>query len=143
MIKTSEAGILFIKAREGYTPVPRDDNGHRMWGHGHDQKPDETEPEFISRDEADLLLRQDLARYVDPHLDQLCPADATQNQVDACASFCYNEGAGALATMLHHGWDQVPVQMPAWHWEHINGVLHDNAGLAARRALEVNLFNTR
>ena len=141
-MRTSENGIAFIKAREGFTPIPTNDNGHRMWGHGHNQKPGEIEPTSIALDQADLLLRADLARDVEPPLNRLAPPTANQNQFDACASFTYNEGAGALAIMLHHGWSQVPVQMPAWHWEHINGVLHDNKGLGVRRALEVALFNS-
>jgi lysozyme len=140
-MKTSEQGIAFIKENEGFTAYAKDDNGHLMWGYGHDQKPGEAVPGVITPADADILLRADLAAYYEPHVNALAPW-ANQNQYDALVDFCYNEGPQALATMLHHGQDQVATQLPAWCYQHVNGVLQKSAGLAARRAKEVALFLT-
>jgi GH24 family phage-related lysozyme (muramidase) len=141
-VNTSPSGIAFIASNEGYAPIPQDDNGHLMWGHGHDQQPGEIPPTSISLPGADTLLRTDLATRFDPHLAALLPSTATQNQIDACSDFMYNEGPVALATMLHHGWDQVPVQMLAWCYEHREGVVVKSAGLLERREKEVALFTS-
>lgn len=140
-MKTSAKGIDFIKSNEGFAPQPTDDNGHLMWGHGHDQRPGEVPPHSIGMVEADALLARDLELYVEPHVNELAPW-ATQTQFDALADFCYNLGAGALATMLHHGSDQVLTQLPAWCYEHVKGVVRKSAGLAARRAKEATLYGS-
>jgi GH24 family phage-related lysozyme (muramidase) len=138
-MKTSANGIGFIKANEGFAPIPTWDNGHRMWGHGHDQRIGEIPPAVISLDLADALLVDDLSRYFEPHVAALAPW-ANQNQFDALVDFCYNLGPTALATMLHHGADQVPVQILAWCYEHVNGVLTRSEALAARRTKELQLY---
>lgn len=138
---TSENGIAFIKVNEGLTPKPKDDNGHLMWGYGHDQRPGDTPPQSVTEAESDTLLCNDLARYYEPHANALAPW-ANQNQFDALVDFCYNLGPAALATMLHHGEGQVATQMPAWCYEHVNGVLMRSVGLAARRAKEIALYGT-
>jgi GH24 family phage-related lysozyme (muramidase) len=140
-MKTSVNGILFIKREEGFTATPKDDNGHTMWGHGHDQRDNEPIPPFITPPEAHWLLLEDLDQYIEPHVNALAPW-ATQNQFDALVDFCYNEGPGALATMLHHGQEQVTKQIMAWCYEHVNGVLHKSEALAARRAREVVLYGS-
>lgn len=139
-MKTSENGILFIKANEGYLNAPRIDNGKLAWGYGHDQQPGEVAPISISLGVADALLRADLPRY-EVHVNELAPW-ANQNQYDSLVDFCYNLGPVPLATMLHHGQDQVPVQMPAWHFEHVRGVVVESPELLERRAAEVALFQT-
>jgi lysozyme len=138
-VKTSENGISFIKANEGYTPKPKDDNGHPMWGHGHDRRGSEPLPTFISLRDSDALLRQDLATYYEPQVNELAPW-ANQNQFDALVDFAYNLGTGALATMLHHGKDQVEVQILSWVYEHVDGKPRINAGLLTRRNKELQLY---
>jgi GH24 family phage-related lysozyme (muramidase) len=140
-MKTSENGIAFIKAREGFTAKPTNDNGHPMWGYGHDQRAGETIPALFTFAEADTLLRNDVPLYFEPHVSTLAPW-ANQNQFDALVDFCYNLGPGALATMLHHGQAQVSSQLPAWCYEHVNGVIRQSAGLAYRRAKEVELYGS-
>lgn len=132
----SEDGIAAIKRREGFAPKPKNDNGHLMWGYGHDQRPGERIPVSIDLVEADSLLRADLATDYEPHVNQLAPW-ANQNQFDALASFAYNLGVTALATMLHHGAAAVPVQILAWHYEHKNRQLVSNDGILARRKDEL------
>ena len=137
MIKTSEAGIKFIKANEGFAAKVYNDNGHRAIGYGHDLQPGESFLQ-ISQDQADQLLRQDLASRYEPSVNALVPADCTQNQFDALADFAYNLGVASLRMMVGHGWDQVPEQM--LRWDHVNGV--ENAGLKARRQAEAEMFNS-
>lgn len=138
-MNTSANGLVFISGEEGFTPRPKDDNGHLMWGHGHDRVGFEEVPEIISYSDADALLAYDVHTRFDPHVAALAPW-ANQNQFDALADFAYNEGVTALATMLHHGEAQVPAQMAAWCYEHVNGVLTKSEGLAARRAKEIALY---
>ena len=146
MLQTSENGIVFIKGNEGLILTLGVDVGHPVIGYGHDLTQEEcddgTFAHGISADLADLLLRKDLASRFEPVLNRLLPSTVTQNQFDACADFIYNDGPVAFATMIHHGLNQFPIQAPAWHWEHVNGVLTDSAGLKARRAKEVLLFNS-
>lgn len=141
-MNTSEKGVAFIKGNEGFSPKPTNDNGHVMWGHGHDQKPGEAIPDLgITLPEADALLATDLAEDFDPHVTVLAPW-ANQNQHDALVDFAYNDGVVALATMLHHGESEVTSQMAAWCYEHVNGVLQISEGLAARRAKEIALYES-
>jgi GH24 family phage-related lysozyme (muramidase) len=140
-VNTSQKGIDFIKGNEGYTPNPKDDNGHLMWGHGHDRVGFEPVPEFISFEDSDMLLMYDLHERFDPQISQLAPW-ATQNQHDALADFAYNEGISALRTMLHHGQDQVVKQIPAWCYEHVDGKAVKSEALEARRLKEVALYTT-
>ena len=140
-MNTSPNGIAFIQGNEGYTARPKDDNGHRMWGFGHDQVGSEWIPPFISLQDATALLVTDLTQRFDPQVSALAPW-ATQNQFDALADFAYNLGVAALATLLHHGQSQVLQQLPAWCYEHVNGVLVKSPGLAARRAKEIALYGS-
>lgn len=137
-MQTSEAGIAFIKSAEGYASVPYNDNGKMAWGYGHDQQPGENVPASISLDEADLLLRKDLASRYEPVVSKLVPANCTQSQFDALVDFCYNLGPANLETMLAHGWSEVQFQIPRWN--HVAGVV--SAGLSARRQAEVSMWNT-
>jgi lysozyme len=99
----------------------------------------ETPPASITRDAAQALLVKDAARF-EPAVNALIPPDCTQNQFNALLDFCYNEGPAALATMMHHGWDQIPVQILAWCYEHVNGVALKVPGLLSRRKKELALF---
>jgi lysozyme len=140
-MRTSANGVAFIKANEGYTPRPKDDNGHLMWGHGHDRRGFELVPDYISFADSDNLLIADLGMYFEPQVSALAPW-ANQNQFDALVDFAYNLGTAALATMLHHGEAQVATQMAAWCYEHVNGVAQRSAGLSARRAKEITLYGS-
>jgi GH24 family phage-related lysozyme (muramidase) len=145
-MQTSENGISFIKQNEGFVAAISNDVGHPVIGHGHDLTPQEiangTFKRGIDLAGADALLRADLKNRFDPVLPKFIPATANQNQIDACSDFLYNDGPAHFATMMHHGLDQVPIEMPAWHWSHVDGVLTSEPGLVARRAKEVALFRT-
>jgi lysozyme len=135
-VKTSPAGISFIQRNEGLVLREYNDNGHLAIGYGHDLKVGENFPNGITPQEAALLLVGDLTE-IEPIVTQLAP-QANQNQFDALVDFTYNLGGIALKTMLSHGWEQVPVQIP--RWDNVAGV--PNKGLAARRAQEVALFTS-
>ena len=131
----SPTGIAFIESNESLILLPYNDNGKQAIGYGHDLLPGESYPEGITQEQAEALLFHDLVP-IQTALASLVPPDCTQNQWDALCDFGYNLGVGALKTMLGHGWDQVPVQIPRWN--HINGQVA--AGLTARRANEVKRF---
>ena len=150
-MKTSPNGIAFIAKNEGTCLVITPDNTGPQIGHGHDMTPEEQATGTvygiyvragITLKDADFILQQDVDTIVDPALNRLLPPTANQNQIDSCADFCYNDGPVHLATMLHHGWDQIPAQMPAWVYGKVKGVETKIPGLVVRRAAEVTLFNT-
>lgn len=137
----SEAGIALIKSSEGFSAKVYDDNGHPCVGYGHDLLPSESFPDGITEDEADALLRKDLATRVEPEVNAVIPTEGgvicTQGQYDALCDFCYNLGPAALRMIVGHGWDQIPEQLPRWTF--VSG--KPNPGLEARRARELALFN--
>ncbi len=141
-MQTSLNGIAFIEANEGFCPTVRPDNRGPMIGFGHDLQPGETFPDGITPADAAQLLLNDLHTRFEPAVNRLADPSCTQNQFDALVDFCYNLGPGDLATMLHHGWAAVPVQMLAWVYGEIDGVEQKLPGLEARRAKEVALFNS-
>lgn len=140
-MECSPDGVLFIEENEGFSAIPYDDNGHEAWGFGHDRKPGEDIPTSLTKQQAEALLLQDLLP-IETVLSNLVPSYCTQNQFDALCDFAYNLGIESLRTMLAHGWDFVPLQIPRWDWENVNGVEKISEGLAARRQKEVTLFNS-
>lgn len=150
-MQVSQNGKLLIISNEGTCLTVKPDNKGPQIGHGHDLTPAELASGTvygisfaggITEEQADFICDQDLATIYDPALTRLLPPTATQNQIDACGDFAYNEGILHLATMLNHGWDQVPNQMPFWVYAMVNGVETKLPGLIARRAKEVALWNT-
>ena len=142
-MQTSPNGIQFIKTNEGFVSLVSNDNGKQVIGYGHDLLPGELAlySHGISEADAETLLTRDLSTRFEPAVSRLAPT-ANQNQFDALVDFCYNLGPGDLATMLHHGFDQVPTHILAWCYEEKDGVEVKSAGLEARRAKELTLFNT-
>jgi lysozyme len=135
-VEISQTGLDLIMQSEGFSATPYDDNGKQAWGYGHDALAGEEVPTSITEPDAQILLKQDLSMVMNA-VQKLAP-QANQNQFDALCDFAYNLGVGALQTMLSHGFDQVPSQIPRWN--HVNRV--ESAGLTQRRAAEVALFNT-
>lgn len=137
-MQTSDQGIAFIKSNEGYAAHVYSDNGKQAIGFGHDLFPNEAYPDGITPEQADGLLRKDLATRYEPAVNALIPSNCTQGQFDALVDFAYNLGTASLKTMVAHGWYQIPLQIP--RWQDVNGI--PNAGLAARRTKEVEMFNS-
>jgi len=140
-MQISPAGIAFIESNEGFASQVYSDNGKPAIGYGHDLTLGESFPDGITQEAAAKLLLSDL-EPVQAALTTLVDPSCTQNQWDALCDFAYNLGVGALKTMLSHGWEQVPAQIPLWCHERIDGVERVNAGLQARRAAEVQMFNS-
>jgi lysozyme len=135
-LQTSENGISFIQANEGFVPTVYNDNGHPAIGYGHDLLPGESFPQAIDQAEGVALLQHDIAP-LEAYLNQ-AETTLNQNQFDALIDFGYNLGLAALHMLLSHGLSEVPDQVPRWN--HVNGL--PNAALSARRAAEVSLFNS-
>lgn len=134
---TSPNGYQLIRDEEGLSlQVVNDVGGKQMVGYGHDLLPGESYPNGITLQFAEILLGEDVAKC-EIAVNALA-SQANQNQFDALIDFTYNLGRGALATMLSHGWDQVPEQIV--RWDHSGGVVLP--GLTARRTKEVELFNS-
>lgn len=136
-MQISENGIRFIESFEGFSSKVYNDVGHPAVGYGHDLQPGESFPDGLTQEQAEMLLVSDLDTRFEPSVNALIPDGCTQNQFDALCAFAYNLGVGALQTMVGHGWDQVPEQIP--RWSHVNGVV--SPALTARRQAEVKLFN--
>jgi len=136
-MKTSDQGIAFIKRNEGFSAHVYNDAGKQAIGYGHDLKPDESFPDGITEAQATGILKQDVAS-AEEAVNALVPSDCNQGQFDALVDFCFNLGAHSLQTMLTHGWDDVPNQIP--RWVHVNGTV--SVGLLARRKAEVEMFNS-
>jgi GH24 family phage-related lysozyme (muramidase) len=135
-MKTSEAGLEFIKDQEGCVlHVYRDQVGKRTIGIGHlitDDDPDYSDG--ITMDQALEILAGDVARF--ERAVNSYNLDLTQNQFDVLVDFSFNCGEGALAQLLSHGLDQVPDQLPKWC--HGGGQVID--ALVRRRAAEIHLW---
>jgi len=136
----SPNGISFVKAREGFKPKVYNDNGKPAIAYWHDLLPGESFPAGIDAVSGEALLIKDVAKIY-PTINKLAP-QANQNQFDALCSFGYNLGTAKLAKMLSHGFQNVSAQIPRWNKKDVKGVLIADAGLTARRALEVTLFNS-
>jgi lysozyme len=141
-MQTSTAGKELIKTSEGFDPVPRNDEGHLVWGHGHDQNGNEPVPSSITLAQADALLDVDLAARYEPALNRHIPPQCNQNQFDALMDFCYEFNEGGAKELLAHGWEQVTTQLLFWCHAKVNGVETAIPGILARRQKEVALFNT-
>jgi GH24 family phage-related lysozyme (muramidase) len=149
-MQTSQNGFNFLVSNEGTCLTIKPDNKGPQIGHGHDLTPAEQSSKLvyginisggITTAQADTILWADLHTVYEPAVNRQAP-QANQNQFDALIDFCYNLGLAPLATMLHHGFSQVPVQMPAWCYAEIDGVEQKYPPLEARRQKEVALFNT-
>jgi len=141
-MKTSATGLALIEESEGLRTEPYlDVAGFPTIGYGHKILPGEDFSAGITQEQAANILASDVAN-AEASVNHLMDPSCNQNQFDALVDFTFNLGGTPLATMLHHGWGQVPVQIPAWCYARVNGVLQKSPGLEARRAREVALFTT-
>ena len=99
-MKISERGLNLIKRYEGLRLRPyKCPAGLWTVGYGHVIGDGRTLPESerrtFTKEEVDLLLQKDVARFERGVL-RLCPVPLTQGQFDALVSFSFNVGLGAL-----------------------------------------------
>lgn len=136
----SETCLAAIQAWEDCRfAIYEDLNGHPTIGYGHKLTPIEiacgTYEQGITQEQADTLFMADIA-----------PTEAqvnvlgvwTQGQFDALTSFTFNLGINSTKTMLAHGLELVPQNIPLWC--HAGGIVQP--GLVKRRAQEVEWWNS-
>lgn len=140
-MQTSVRGISFIADNEGLVlAVEGDAGGKQVIGYGHDLLPGESYPNGIDEPGAYKLLLVDVAKW-DLAISAL-GWTLTQNQHDALCDFTHECGVEALRELAAHGISQIAVQLPRWVHAHVKGVLTELPGMVARRAKDVQLFNT-
>ena len=145
-MQISENGINFIKEFEGCDLKAYRNAGERYYtvGFGH-YGADVRQGQTITYAEADRLLREDLKNDYVPYIERyrqqgIITFDLTQNQVDALASFAYNNGVGegGLKTLVR-GRDKMTVANKMLEYYHSGSPIHDE-GLKRRRRAERELF---
>ena len=130
-MKTSQAGLEFIKQQEGCVlHVYNDQTGHPTIGIGHLIQPGESFEGDITEQQALELLATDVARFEEAVNSYRLPL--TQNQFDVLVDFSFNCGVGNLKILIDQGLDQVPQRLPAFC--HSGGEVLD--ALVKRRAAE-------
>lgn len=146
VLKTSEAGVQFIKDHEGFTRYAMWDYGQYSIGYGSRCDPGDY-PDGITEEEADYLLRVMLADF-EKVVDQLLEkstVEHTQAQYDAIISFTYNLGQQWMNSsyniyryILYGGYDEMSFVNTIGSWCRAGGSVV--SGLARRRMDEANLY---
>lgn len=152
VLRTTESGVSFIKAREGFTETAYWDYQQYSIGYGSYCEKDEY-PDGITEDEADHLLRlrlQEFEEKLDAFLEKN-RIQLTDNQYDALMSFTYNNGEywmsekspSRLASLLISGRYSVNELASAYGiWCHVetSSGMQIHTGLIERRLRELSLF---
>jgi len=143
-MQLSARGLLLIQQFEGFSRLPYADvAGLLTIGYGHWLRPHEakTYPQGISDEQAEHLLRQDVAGAVHA-VNWLITSPQQQHQFDALVSFTYNLGSGVLQRstlrrVINRGEDDaVDAQWRRFVWAGGRKV----AGLVRRREAELALY---
>jgi lysozyme len=141
-MQLSAEGLDLIKRSEGFrNQVYRDVAGFPTIGYGHRITRGESFPEGIGEPQAAAILANDV-RVAEQAVARLVRVTLTQGQFDALVDFCFNLGAGRLASStllreLNAGrYEAAAEQLLAW--DHAGGEV--NAGLKARREAEFRLW---
>lgn len=136
----SPEGLALIKEFEGLRLTAyRDAVGVWTIGYGH-TGPDVTPGMTITQDQADELLRKDVARF-EKAVASMAKV-ATDSQFDALVSFAYNLGEEALrrSTLLrkHNEGDYAGAKAEFARWKYAGDKVL--AGLVRRRAAEAEMY---
>lgn len=143
----SKAGIDLLKFYEGLRLKSYQDTG-KVWtiGYGHTSAAGGMKVYqglVITHEQAEQLLKDDLARMTYPVIKRLVKVPVSQGQFDALCSFIYNLGEGQVSksTLLKllNAKDYKGASTQFSRWVFDNGVELD--GLIARRAAERKLFD--
>lgn len=138
--KTSDAGIAFIKGFEGLRlKAYKDVVGVWTIGYGHTKGVKSGQQ--ITEDEAEELLRADLAEF-ESAVNKVVKAPMAQHEFDALVSFAYNVGKTALAnssllTLLNSG-ERTKAADQFLRWDKAGGKVVK--GLTNRRKAERSVF---
>ncbi len=142
-MRFSTAGMELLKRSEGFrNRVYLDVAGFPTIGYGHRLLNPESFPNGIDESQATAILASDV-RDAEEAVGRLVKVALTQGQFDALVDFCFNLGAGKLATstllkILNRGrYDDAVEQL--LRWDHAGS--EENAGLKARREAEKELWN--
>ena len=141
-MKLSGAGLELLKRSEGFRDrvylvsagVPTIGYGHRLLAH-------ESFMDGMDEAKAAEILAEDV-RHAEQAVARLVKVELTQGQFDALTDFCFNLGAGRLAssTLLKelNGGRYEAAREQLLRWDLAGGEL--NAGLKARREAEFELW---
>jgi lysozyme len=144
-MQLSAAGLELLKRSEGFRSQTYNDvNGFQTIGYGHRLLDHESFPDGIGEPQAAAMLAADV-RSAEQAVAHLVKVRLTQGQFDALVDFCFNLGAGRLASstllkVLNSGrYADAAEQLLRWD---IAGS-QENAGLKARREAEFELWHDR
>lgn len=142
-MQLSAAGLDMIKRFEGFRTHPYTDvAGFLTIGYGHRIVPPESFPNGIGEPQAAALLARDVIG-AERTVARLVKVELTQGQFDALVDFCFNLGAGRLASStllrcLNAGrYDAAAEQLLLW--DHAGN--EECAALRARRQAEFHLWH--
>jgi lysozyme len=141
-MKFSAAGMELLKRSEGFrSHVYLDATGFPTIGYGHRLLHAESFPDGIDEPQAAEILAADV-REAEEAVERLVKVPLSQGQFDALVDFCFNLGAGRLAsstllTTLNRGRYGDAVEQ-LLRWDHAGG--EKNAALKARREAEAELW---
>jgi lysozyme len=144
-MQLSAEGLDLIKQSEGFRDrVYLDVAGFPTIGYGHLVKPHESFPNGITEAQAAAILSSDV-QDAERAVARLVKVALTQGQFDALVDFCFNLGAGRLASStllreLNAGNHQAAGEQ-LLAWDHAGGAVV--AGLKARREAELLLWTGR
>ncbi len=144
-MQLSAAGLELLKRSEGFRSHTYNDvNGFPTIGYGHRLLDHESFPAGIGEPEAAGILAADV-RSAEQSIARLVKVPLTQGQFDALVDFCFNLGAGRLAssTLLKalNGGRHVDAAEQLLRWDIAGG--RENAGLKARREAEFALWHSK
>lgn len=140
MMKLSEEGLSFLKAREGLRLVPYQDIAG-VWTVGFGSTTEVVPGEKITEVEAGERLKEDV-RHAENCVNQLVTVPLAEHEFDALVSFTFNVGCHALRKstllrLLNDGkYDMVSTELG--RWDKAGGTVV--AGLTKRRKLEADLW---
>ena len=144
-MNTSDAGLKLIRQFEGLRlKAYRCPAGIWTIGYGHTSAagaPEVRENMRISREEAEAILKRDLAQFEDA-VSSMVKVPLTENQFDTLVSFAFNCGIAALrrSTLLKRvnagAFDAVPAEL--MKWTRADG--KELPGLVRRRRAEAALW---
>lgn len=142
MRQINSNGIELIKHYEGFSEKPYNcPAGYKTIGYGHKLNQNEN-LEFISKHEAEILLRKDLEN-MEIAVDRLINVEINENQFSALVSFTYNLGSGAfqrstLRQKINYASPLDEISNEFTRWVYFGGQF--SKGLLLRRNDEANLF---
>jgi lysozyme len=142
-MKLSDAGLELLKRSEGFrSRIYKDVNGFPTIGYGHRLLHLDSFPDGICAEQAGEILVNDV-HVAEEAVERLVKVELTQGQFDALVDFCFNLGAGRLAssTLLKvlNGKRYEDAAKQLLCWDLADG--KENAGLKARREAEFALWN--